>query len=119
MQQHLKEYTQDATLNRIVIRSSDEKHTQLNRQQMVDALRRMAKFQWQETDFKFDADGNSVIGTYRFSRPSQQAISGNRPALYDVWTREVWARRIGTEWEIFHENWRIYEAVPRYDATLN
>lgn len=117
--QHLKKYTQDATLDQTVIRSSNEKQTHLNRQQMVDALKQMANSQWQATDSKFDADGESVIGTYRFSRPSRETTSAELPALHDVWTREVWARQIGTDWKIFRENWRIYEAVPRYSTTLN
>ena len=118
IQRHLKTYTQDATLDQTVVRSSNERYTQLNRQQMGAALKRMANSRWQETEAKIGADGKSVIGTYRFSRPSQQAISENLPTLHDVWTREVWARQIGTEWKIFRENWRVYEAVPRYDATL-
>ena len=119
IQQHLKEYTQDATLDQTVIRASNEKYTQFNRQQMVGALKRMVNSRWQETEAKIGADGKSVIGTYRFSRPSQQVISENRPTLHDVWTREVWARQVGDEWKIFRENWRIYEDVPRYDAILN
>ena len=117
--QHLSEYTQDAALDQTVIRSSNEEQTHLNRMQMVNALKKMANAQWKETDSKFDADGESVIGTYRFSRRSQDATSGEVPALHDLWTREVWARQVGAQWKIFREIWRIYEAVPRYGTTFN
>ena len=117
--QHLSKYTQEATLDQIVIRSSSENQTHLNRLQMVDALKKMVEAEWQETDSKFDADGESVIATYRFSRLSRDAVSGGVPALHDLWTREVWARQVGAEWKIFRESWRIYEAVPRYGTAVN
>ncbi len=117
--QHLRAYTQDVTLDQTVIRSSNEEQTDFNRLQMVDALRKMVNAEWQETDSRFDADGKSVIATYRFSRPSPGAVSGEIPELHDLWTREVWARQVGTEWKIFRESWRIYEAVPRYGTTFN
>ena len=117
--QHLKEYTQDATLYQTVIRSSNEDQTHLNRLQMVNALKRMMNAEWGETDSKLDVDGESVIGTYRFSRLSRTAMSGETPVLHDVWTREVWVRQVGAEWKIFRESWRIYEAVPRYGAAVN
>ncbi len=117
--QHLSKYTQEATLDQTVIRSSNEEQTHLNRLQMVDALKRMANAEWQETDSKFDADGESVIAIYRFSRLSRNAVSGGVPALHDLWTREVWVRQVGAEWKIFRESWRIYEAVPRYGTAVN
>ena len=86
---------------------------------MADALKKMVNAEWQETDSRFDADGESVIATYRFSRLSRGAISGEIPELHDLWKREVWVRQVGAEWKIFRESWRIYEAVPRYGATLN
>ena len=116
---HLSEYTQAVVLDQTIIRSSNERQTQLNGPQMVDALKKMMNTEWQETDSKFDADGESVIGTYRFSRLSQNAIRGKVPALHDVWTREVWVHQVGTEWKIFRESWRIYEAVPRYSTAIN
>ena len=118
-QQHLRAYTQDVTLDQTVIRSSNEEQTDFNRLQMVDALRKMVNAEWQETDARFDADGESVIATYRFSRPSPGVVSGEIPELHDLWTREVWARQVGAEWKIFRESWRIYEAVPRYGTTFN
>ena len=117
--QHLSKYTQDATLDQTVIRSSNEVQTHLNRLQMVDALKKMVDAEWQETDSKFDADGESVIAVYRFSRLSRNAVSGGVPALHDLWTREVWVRQVGAEWKIFRESWRIYEAVPRYGVAVN
>ena len=117
--QHLSKYTQEATLYQIVIRSSNEHQTHLNRLQMVDALKKMVDTGWQETDSKFGADGESVIATYRFSRLSRDAVSGGVPALHDLWTREIWARQVGAEWKIFRESWRIYEAVPRYGTAVN
>ena len=117
--QHLSRYTQDATLYQTVIRASNEEQTHLNRLQMVDALKRMVDAEWQKTDSKFDADGESVIATYRFSRLSRNAVSGGIPALHDLWTREVWVRQVGAEWKIFRESWRIYEAVPRYGVAAN
>lgn len=117
--QHLSKYTQEATLDQTVIRSSNEAQTYLNRLQMVDALKKMVDAEWQETDSKFDADGESVIATYRFSRLSRNAASGGVPTLHDLWTREVWVRQIGAEWKIFRESWRIYEAVPRYGVAVN
>ena len=117
--QHLRAYTQDAMLYQTVIRSSNEKQTDLNRPQIADALKKMVNAKWQETDSRFDADGESVIATYRFSRLSRGAVSGEIPELHDLWTREVWARQVGAEWKIFRESWRIYEAVPRYGTTLN
>ena len=119
LDQHLNKYTQEATLYQTVIRSSNEKHTHLNRLQMVDALKKMVSAEWQETDSKFDADGESVIAVYRFSRLSRNVVSGGVPALHDLWTREVWVRQVGAEWKIFRESWRIYEAVPRYGAAVN
>ncbi len=119
MHQHLGMYTQDATLNQTVIRSSNEEQTDLDRLQMVDALKQMVNAEWQETGSRFDADGESVIATYRFSRLSRNTASGGVPALHDLWTREVWARQVGVEWKIFRESWRIYEAVPRYGTTFN
>ncbi len=119
MRQHLRAYTQDTMLDQTVIRSSNEKQTNLNRLQMADALKKMVSAEWRETDSRFDADGQSVIATYRFSRLSRGAISGEIPELHDLWTREVWVRRVGAEWKIFRESWRIYEAVPRYGTTLN
>ncbi len=116
---HLSKYTQEATLDQTVIRSSNEEQTHLNRLQMVDALKKMVDAGWQETGSKFDADGESVIAVYRFSRLSRNAVSGGVPALHDLWTREVWVRQIGVEWKIFRESWRIYEAVPRYGAAVN
>lgn len=118
-QQHLRAYTQDVTLDQTVIRSSNEEQTDFNRLQMVDALKKMVNAEWQETDSRFDADGESVIATYRFSRPSPGAVSREIPELHDLWTREVWARQVGAEWKIFRESWRIYEAVPRYGTTFN
>ena len=117
--QHLSEYTQDAALDQIIIRASNEEQAHFNRMQMGDALQKMAAAQWQETGAEFDADGESVIGTYRFRRLSQEAMRGNVPARHDLWTREVWARQVGTQWKIFRETWRIYEAVPRYGTTFN
>ena len=119
MHQHLNKYTQEATLDQTVIRSSNESQTHLNRLQMADALKKMVNAEWQETDSKFDTDGESVIGTYRFSRLSRDVVSEGVPALHDLWTREVWVRQVGTEWKVFRENWRIYEAVPRYNAAVN
>ena len=117
--QHLNEYAQDATLDRTVIRASNEEQTHLNRIQMVNALKKMVDARWQETDSKIHADGESVIGTYRFSRLSQGATSEAVPARHDVWGREVWVRQVGTEWKIFRERWRIYKAVPRYNTAFN
>ena len=117
--QHLSKYTQEATLDQTVIRSSNEEQTHLNRLQMVEALKQMANAEWQETDSKFDADGESVIAIYRFSRLSRNAVSGGVPALHDLWTREVWVHQVGAEWKIFRESWRIYEAVPRYGTAFN
>ena len=117
--QHLSKYAQDATLDQTVIRSSNEEQTHLNRLQMVDALKKMVNAEWQETDSKFDADGESVIATYRFSRLSRNAVSEGVPDLHDLWTREVWARQVGAEWKIFRESWRIYEVVPRYGTAVN
>ena len=117
--QHLSKYTQEATLDRTVIRSSNEDQTHLNRLQMVATLKKMIDAEWQETDSKFDADGESVIATYRFSLLSRNAVSGGVPTLHDLWTREVWVRQVGAEWKIFRESWRIYEAVPRYGTAVN
>ena len=117
--QYLSKYTQEATLDQTVIRSSNETQTHLNRLQMVDALKKMVEAEWQETDSKFDADGESVIATYRFSRLSRNAVRGGVPTLHDLWTREVWVRQVGAEWKIFRESWRIYEAVPRYSVAIN
>ena len=117
--QHLSKYAQQATLDQTVIRSSNEKQTHLNRPQMVNALKKMVAAEWQETDSKFDADGESVIAVYRFSCLSRNANRGGGPVLHDLWTREVWVRQVGTEWKIFRESWRIYEVVPRYGATVN
>ena len=117
--QHLSKYTQEATLDQTVIRSSSEEQIHLNRTQMVAALKKMVAAEWQETDSKFDADGESVIAVYSFSRLSRDVASGGVPALHDLWTREVWARQVGVEWKIFRESWRIYEAVPRYGAAVN
>ena len=119
MEQHLSKYTREATLDQTVIRSSNEAQTHLNRLQMVNALKKMVNAEWQETDSKFDADGESVIATYRFSRLSRNAVGGGVPALHDLWTREVWVRQVGAEWKIFRESWRIYEAVPRYGTAVN
>ena len=116
---HLSRYAQEATLDQTIIRSSNEDQSHLNRLQMVDALKKMVDTEWQETDSKFDADGESVIAIYRFSCLSRDAASGGVPALHDLWTREVWVRQVGVEWEIFRESWRIYEAVPRYSAAVN
>ena len=117
--QHLSKYTQEATLDRTVIRSSNEEQIHLNRTQMVAALKKMIGVEWQETDSKFDADGESVIAVYSFSRLSRDVASGGVPTLHDLWTREVWVRQVGVEWKIFRESWRIYEAVPRYGAAVN
>lgn len=117
--QHLSRYTQEATLYQTLIRSSNEEQTHLNRLQMVNALKQMANAEWQETDSKFDADGESVIAIYRFSRLSRDVASGGVPALHDLWTREVWVRQVGAKWKIFRESWRIYEAVPRYGTAVN
>ena len=117
--QHLSKYTQEATLDQTVIRSSNEAQTHLNRLQMVDVLKKMMDAEWQETDSKFDADGESVIATYRFSRLSRNAVRGEVPTLHDLWTREVWVRQVGAEWKIFRESWRLYEAVPRYGVAVN
>ena len=119
IQRLLSRYTQDAMLDQTVIRSSNEKQTHLNRQQIVDALKKMTNSGWQETGSEFDADGESIIGTYRFNRLSQNDMSEENPALHDVWTREVWMRQVGNEWKIFRESWRIYEAVPRYSTAFN
>lgn len=117
--QHLGTYTQDATINQTVIRSSSEEQTELDRLRMADALKQMVNTEWQETGSRFDADGKSVIATYRFSRLSRGTVSGEIPELHDLWTREVWARQVGDEWKIFRESWRIYEAVPRYGTAFN
>ena len=117
--QHLSKYTKEVVLDKTVIRSSNEDQTHLNRLQMVAALKKMVDAEWQETDSKFDADGESVVATYRLSRLSRDATSGGVPALHDLWMREVWVRQVGAEWKIFRESWRIYEAVPRYGAAVN
>ena len=117
--QHLSRYTQDATLDQTVIRSSNEEQTHLNRTQMTNALKEMVNAEWEKTDSEFDADGESVIATYRFSRLSQGVTSGEVPVRHDLWTREVWARQVGTEWKISRESWRIYKAVPRYSTAFN
>ena len=116
---HLSKYAQAATLDQTVIRASNEAQTHLNRLQMVDTLKKMVDAEWQETDSKFDADGESVIAVYRFSRPSRNVVSEGMPALHDLWTREVWVRQVGVEWKVFRESWRIYEAVPRYGTAVN
>ncbi len=117
--QHLSEYTQDATVEQIVIRSSSEECTYLNRIQLIDALKRIVGAQWKETDSEFNADRESVIGTYRFNRLSQDATGGELPVLYDVWTREVWVGQVGNQWKILREVWRIYEDVPKYATIFN
>ncbi len=119
MHRHLSGYIQGAALDQTIIRSSNEERTHLNRTQMANALKEMVNAGWKETDSKFDADGESVIATYRFSRLSRDVASGEGPALHDLWTREVWARQVGAEWKIVRESWRIYEAVPRYSTAFN
>ncbi|MCZ6677310.1 MAG: DUF4398 domain-containing protein [Candidatus Poribacteria bacterium] len=119
MNQHLRDYTQDVTIEQIVIRASGEQRTNLNRTQMVDALKKMSSQAWVRTDAGIEPDGERVIGVYRFSRLSQRAGNGNHPALYDVWTREIWVTQVGNQWKISHEGWRIYEDVPKYATIFN
>ncbi len=117
--QHLSDYTPNVVVEQITILPSGEKRTSLNRTQLVEATRRKLGEQWVKTDSKFEAEGENVIGTYQFSRMSQGAGSGNRPALYDVWMREVWARQVNNQWKLFREVWRIYENVPKYANSFN
>jgi ketosteroid isomerase-like protein len=117
--QHLSDYTPNVVVEQITILPSGEKRTSLNRAQLVEATRRKLGEQWVKTDSKFEAEGENVIGTYQFSRMSQGAGSGNRPALYDVWMREVWARQVNNQWKLFREVWRIYENVPKYANSFN
>ena len=117
--QHLGDYTPDVVMEQITIRPQGEKRTSLNRTQLVNAIRRKASEQWVKTDAKFEAEGENVIGTYQFSRISQDPGNGNRPPLYDVWVREVWMHQINNQWKISREVWRIYENVPKYANSFN
>lgn len=117
--QHVSAYVQDVSIEQILIRSSSEKRTYLNRIQMGDALKKFAGSRWVKTDSKAEVDGENVIGIYRLSRLSQHVASGNPPALYDVWKREVWVCQVGDQWKIFREVWQIYEDVPKYATIFN
>jgi ketosteroid isomerase-like protein len=117
--QHLADYAPDVVAEQIIIRANSEQRTSMNRTQLVDTIRRKTGEQWGKADVGFEAEGDNVIGTYRFSRMVQNAGDGNRPALYNVWTREVWAHPINNQWKIFREVWRIYENVPKYANRFN
>ena len=118
--QHFIDYTPDIITEQIAIYKGREKSAYLNRAQMIDAIRKMTNERWElKTTPKLEPDGENIIGTYRLSRLSQNAENGNQPALYDVWTRELWVREVDNQWRIFREVWRIYEDVPRYTTIFN
>lgn len=116
--QHLINYAPDVVVDQVVVHAGDEKQTYLNREQMTTALSKMIDEPWAKTarDPEIDADGNSVIGTYRFIRLSQNDGSKSKPALYDIWTREVWVHEENNTWKIYREVWRIYEDVPKFQV---
>jgi len=117
--QHLINYALDLEVEQTVIRAQDERRTSLDRQQVVSALSKRINEQWVKTHSEFEADGESIIGTYRLNRLSQSTGNGNLPALYDIWVREVWTHQVNDRWEIYREGWKTYEGVPKYSTVFN
>lgn len=117
--QHLGDYAQNVEINQIHVRSGSEKHTALSRAEMVKLVSERINESWKKTHASYEADGKSVIGTYRFSQPAANTGNENAPTLYNVWEREVWAREMNNRWKIHREGWRFYEAVPKYATVFN
>lgn len=117
--QHLGDYAQNVEINQIHVRSGGEKHSVLNRAQLVKSVSERINEQWKKTHTKYEADGKSVIGTYRFSQPAANTGNEDAPTLYNVWVREVWAREMNNRWQIHREGWRFYESVPKYATVFN
>ena len=115
---HLTNYAQNVEIEQIIIHRGGEDRGYLSRRKMVDILDEMADDDWNKIHSQFEAEGESVIGTYRFSRLSQTRY-GSPAALYDVWIREIWVGQIREQWKIFRETWEIYEDVPKYAAIFN
>ena len=117
--QHIGDYAQNVEINQIHVRSGGEKHSSLNRAQMVKLVSRRINEPWKKTHAAYEADGESVIGTYQFSQPAANTGNENAPKLYNVWIREVWAHEMNNRWKIHREGWRFYEAVPKYANVFN
>ena len=112
MTRHLQSYTADTVAEKILIRSNGEKRDFINRGNLATEIKNMTLKNWKLSDSAFQAERDSMIGTYRFNKVSNRS---SQPVTYDVWEREVWMRENDkNQWEVHREIWRIYEEVPRY-----
>ena len=112
MTRHLQSYTADTVAEKILIRSNGEKRDFINRGNLATEIKNMTLKNWTLSDSAFQAERDSMIGTYRFNKVSNRS---SQPVTYDVWEREVWMRENDkSQWEVHREIWRIYEEVPRY-----
>ena len=112
MTRHLQNYTADTVAEKILIRSNGEKRAFINRRDLVTEIKNIAQQNWTLSDSVFQAESDSMVGTYRFNKVSDRS---SEPVTYDVWEREVWMRESDrNQWEVHREVWRIYEEVPRY-----
>ena len=112
MTRHLQNYTADTVAEKILIRSNGEKRDFINRGNLATEIKNMTLKNWKLSDSAFQAERDSMIGTYRFNKVSNRS---SQPVTYDVWEREVWMRgNDRNQWEVHREIWRIYEEVPRY-----
>lgn len=110
---HLAFYIPNVTANKIVVIESKENETTLNRNQLESKLREMNAQAWQKIEGTTEVEQQSVIGTYRFSRLVTPAETEDDTALYEIWTREVWAHQVQGKWKIYRETWQVYENIPK------
>ena len=109
---HLQSYTADVVVEKILVRSNGEKRDFIDRGNLAAEIKNMTLRNWALSDSVFQAELDSMIGTYRFNKVSNRS---SQPVTYDVWEREVWMRENDkNQWEVHREIWRIYEEVPRY-----
>ena len=109
---HLQSYTADVVVEKILVRSNGEKRDFIDRGNLAAEIKNMTLRNWVLSDSVFQAELDSMIGTYRFNKVSNRS---SQPVTYDVWEREVWMREDDkNQWEVHREIWRIYEEVPRY-----
>ena len=111
---HLAYYTTNATATKILTRESKENRSTLNRNQIESELRTMNAHPWRKIRTDSEAERESVIGRYRFSRLAAAAETEDETDLHHIWIREVWAHQVQGKWKIYREIWQIYENVPDF-----
>ena len=76
MTRHLQNYTANTVTEQILIRSNGEKRNFINRKNLATEIKNITQQNWTPSDSAFQAESDSMIGTYRFNKVSTSAGYG-------------------------------------------